>query len=363
MTKRDDRLTFDFSGTDPQTGMINCTYAGARGGILSIVLPLLCGEMTWAAGGVLRCLDIVAEPGTINHATFPAGVCKASVSASWATSNVAIECISKMLDASPELRLSGMAAPAGTWDTAVVAGVSDAGVPFVGLFLEPMAAGIGARFDQDGVDTGGLIIIPQGRAPDVETQELAMPVLYLWRREEPDSGGPGRHRGGVSGSICVLPHGVSTPIYLVSSGSGKAIPMNGGLAGGYPGNTQLDILFRGTPARQVLHGGEIPDDFESVGGTIEVLQPEIETAFDQGDALFMHWQGGGGYGDPILREPWRVAADVREDKVSARAAQDIYGVALDDSEYGFDVEETDALRRRIRERRREQVFAPQRVLA
>jgi N-methylhydantoinase B len=355
MTKEDDHLTFDFTGTDAQKGMINCTYAGARGGVLSGVLPLLCGDLTWAAGGVLRCIGIVSEPGTLNNATFPAGVCKGSVSSTWATSNAAIDCISKMLDtAPPELRENGMASPAGTWDLGVVAGATDAGNPFVGLFLEPMAAGMGARFDQDGVDTGGLVIIPQGRAPDVEVQELAMPMLYLWRREEIDSGGPGRHRGGVSGSVCVVPHGTSIPMHLVSSGSGKATTMNAGLAGGYPGNNQLDIVFRGARARALLAGGEIPASFEEVGGDPDVLGAEIETFVDPGDAFFMHWQAGGGYGDPILREPERVAADVREAKVSPDAARDIYGVVIDAETAEADLEATAARRAEIMERRSEQ---------
>ena len=63
MTKQDDTLTFDFTGTDPQVdGIINCTYAGLRGGILPILLTMLCPDMSWSPGGILRCVDIVSEP-------------------------------------------------------------------------------------------------------------------------------------------------------------------------------------------------------------------------------------------------------------------------------------------------------------
>ncbi|WP_232840212.1 hydantoinase B/oxoprolinase family protein, partial [Nocardia aurea] len=98
LTKAGSDLRFDFTGTDPQSGMINCTYTGLYGGILSALMPLLCGDIPWAPGGLMRCVSIVSEPGTLNNATFPAAVGKGSVASSWATTNVAIECLSQMLD-------------------------------------------------------------------------------------------------------------------------------------------------------------------------------------------------------------------------------------------------------------------------
>lgn len=64
----------------------------------------------------------------------------------------------------------------------------------------------------------------------------------------------------------------------------------------------------------------------------------------------MHWQGGGGYGDPLHRDPHAVADDVREDKVTADAARDVYGVVLRDDD--VDAEATDRLRAGMREARR-----------
>ena len=54
MTKHDDKLVFDFTGTDPQVeGFINCTFAGVRGGIMPIVMTMLCNDIPWAPGGIL----------------------------------------------------------------------------------------------------------------------------------------------------------------------------------------------------------------------------------------------------------------------------------------------------------------------
>ena len=43
----------------------------------------------------------------------------------------------------------------------------------------------------------------------------------------------------------------------------------------------------------------------------------------------MHWQGGGGYGDPLRRDPAVVASDLRADKVSRTGAEEVYGVVFD----------------------------------
>ncbi|MFC7655508.1 hydantoinase B/oxoprolinase family protein [Pseudonocardia benzenivorans] len=49
-TKTGDHLEFDFTGTDPQAGVINCTYAGMRGGVMLALLPILANDIPWSAG-------------------------------------------------------------------------------------------------------------------------------------------------------------------------------------------------------------------------------------------------------------------------------------------------------------------------
>jgi N-methylhydantoinase B len=352
LTKQGDRLTFDFTGTDPQVdGLINCTYAGLRGGIMPVFLTTVCGDIPWAPGGLWRCIDIISEPGTINNCTFPAGIGKASVASAWATTNVATECIAGMLDAHPEHRRRLMSVCCGTWDFALLAGVDQRGGGFVTMLCDSMAGGLGARSDSDGVDTGGLACIPMGRVADVEMNEFAFPMLYLWRREEADSGGPGRFRGGVGASSCFIPY--DSPlggVHLVVSAPGKALPLAAGLSGGLPAGTQHDVLLRDTEIRSMLGGGRIPGSLDELGGSTELLPAHHETDLGADDVYFTHWQGGGGYGDPLLRDPAAVASDVLAHKVSPQAARDVYGVVLDGQ--GFpDTEATTrwrAGRRRLR---------------
>ncbi|ANN16076.1 hydantoinase [Amycolatopsis orientalis] len=352
-TKTGDHLTFDFTGTDPQAGVINCTYAGMRGGVMLAVLPILAGDIPWSAGGLMRCFDLVTEEGTINNATFPAAVGRGPIGPAWLTGSLVAECLSRMLDRDLELGKNVQATCCGTWDTAVIAGLDERGevpAPFLSIIMEPMAGGYGARPDADGIDTGGLFCIPMGRVPDVEMTEFLYPVLTLWRREVPDSGGPGRHRGGLGASIAMTPHGTSIPMGLVLASAGKAVAQNTGLAGGHPGNSGLDVVARRSRVASLFAEGRMPSTLDEVSDTLEPCQNYASSYLAQGEVFAMTWQGGGGYGDPLTRAPDAVARDLREYKITEAAAAEVYGVVL--SEGVVDPAATSAERVRRREDRR-----------
>lgn len=354
MTKRGDRLTFDFTGTAEQTGIINCPYPGLRAGIVFTVLPLLAGDIPWAAGGLMRCFDIVTEENTITNASFPAAVGKGPFGPAWGAGNLVAEVIAKMLDAEPAHRRDVQSICNGTTDLCVVSGVDmrDGGSKgFVSPIFDVMAGGYGAQVHHDGVDTGGRLIIPSARAPDVEMTEYLYPLVALWRKEQTDSGGPGRQRGGLSGSVCYVQHPQQTEsMALVVSGTGKVANQNVGLAGGYPGNSQLDLVVRNIAVPQLSGASSIPSDLDQLDGQVEVLPCEGESDLGPDDALFLHWQAGGGYGDPLLREPESVRADVVQERVSRQAALDLYGVALTE-DGAVDGEGTSLVRRRLRGQR------------
>ncbi|WP_020659621.1 hydantoinase B/oxoprolinase family protein [Amycolatopsis benzoatilytica] len=353
-TKTGDHLSFDFTGTDPQSGVVNCTYAGMRGGVMLALLPILAGDIPWSAGGLMRCFDLVSEEGTLNNATYPAAVGRGPIGPAWLTGNLVAECLSQMLDRDLELGKNVQATCCGTWDTAVIAGLDERGerpAPFLNIVMEPMSGGYGARPHADGIDTGGLFCIPMGRIPDVEMTEFLYPVLALWRREVPDSGGPGRHRGGVGASIAITPHGTSVPMGLVLASNGKAVSQNGGLAGGHPGNTGLDVLARNSRVTELLAAGTLPADLSELGDSLEPGQNYASSYLAPGEVFVMSWQGGGGYGDPLRRAPQAVADDLREQKITEAAAREVYGVVLADA--SVDEAATADERARLRAQRQE----------
>ncbi|MDQ0772732.1 N-methylhydantoinase B [Streptomyces aurantiacus] len=353
MTKADDHLTFDFTGTDEQAGLINCTYAGLRGGVMLALMPMLANDIPWSAGGLMRCFDLISEEGTINNATFPAAVSRAPIGPAWSTGSLVAECLSQMMDRTVEFGDRVQAGCCGTHDTAVLAGLDQRGevpTPFLNIVMDVMAAGYGGRPHADGMDTGGLFCIPMGRIPDVEMTEYLYPLMTLWRREEPDSGGPGRHRGGVSGSSAFIPYGTDLPVGLVVASSGKGVSQNTGLAGGYPGNTAVGVVARDAGVKRLLAEGTLPLRLAELAGSQDLQACYGETQVAPDDLLYLHWQGGGGYGDPLLREPELVAHDHAEGKVTSTGAEASYGVVLRDD--AVDRTATEALRTRLREERR-----------
>lgn len=347
LTKKDDHLTLDFRGTDPSVGMINSPYSGMRAAALVGILPILAGDMPWSTGGLMRCFDIVSELGTINNAAFPAAVGWAPLSAMWASSNAVVECLSSMLGTSLELRHRANAVCTACYDIVTLAGLDEEGMPFVSIDNEAMAGGYGAAADHDGQDTGGVLCIPTGRTPDVEMHEFLHPHLILWRRESTDSGGAGTYRGGLSIDEALIPHGTPIPMFASMMGNGKARPGAVGLAGGYPGGAQRDVIVRGADVSSLFEQGVMPASLDEIGGTQESIPSKYETLVGLEDVVFLHPSGGGGYGDPLLRDPSAVARDVLESKVSAESARDLYGVVLAD-DGAVDVPATEARRRQIR---------------
>jgi N-methylhydantoinase B len=213
-----------------------------------------------------------------------------------------------------------------------------------------MSGAIGAFATKDGVPSGGLIFDLKGRAPDVENLELAGPVLYLYRKEYRDSAGAGRWaRGNTVGAVFV-PHGTDV-VFHNPSGVGVGAPTSAGLFGGYPGNTNTLHQKRGTDLEEWFARGDIPSDLNQLGGTLRRLQPR-ETGVEQkpGDAHLFLQSAGAGYGDPLLREPERVAEDVVLGYVSVEMAHELYGVVIDEAG-AVDEAATKARRRAIRAER------------
>src|SRR5258705_2383133 len=158
MTKQDDHLTFDFTGTDEQAGIINCAYGGMRGGVMLALLPILAHDIPWSAGGLMRCFDLVSEEGTITNATFPAALSRAPIGPAWLTGSLVGECLAQMLDRSVDLIDDVRANCCGTHDVAGLAGAGQRGepaFPFIPTVVDVMAAGSGGRPTPGGTGTPG----------------------------------------------------------------------------------------------------------------------------------------------------------------------------------------------------------------
>lgn len=209
-----------------------------------------------------------------------------------------------------------------------VYGADVAGEPF--LMREVLGGGSGGRPYADGEDT--IHIVPDSRNLPTEFTEARFPFLVTELSLAVDSGGPGEHRGGLGyqKSIRML-----TDAHFMSIAD-RSILSCWGVAGGRAGQ----------PFRVTIDPGG-PDERE-VGGLTD------DEPVRAGEVIRIRTTGGGGWGDPLRRNPALVAADVRDGKVSPHGAHEDYGVVLtagDDDLPRVDRAGTAALRADLAQRR------------
>ena len=332
MTKTGERLEFDYTGTDRQArGAVNCTRVGLEGGTLSAVLPMLCYDMPWSPGAIMPAIDFVSEEGTLNNATHPAAVSMATVAATFATSHVASQVIGKMLASSDLAGSEAQANWSPAWQGATLAGRHEDGRPFTAVLLDQGGGG-GGRAWKDGPDTGGLPGTPAMGIANVETYEKEYPILYVYRRQSRDTGGAGRHRGGVGTEAMLVPHRADGPIDLTLLTHGASQPESQGLYGGYPSSVQVRALLRNADIRARFARGEIAGGLDdAVCDSVENLPAKTRTVVNGDDAWLLSCAGGGGYGDALLRPPEAVARDIRAGLCSRGVGEAVYGAILDDA--------------------------------
>ena len=333
ISKKGDALTLDYGASSKQSpGFINCTRAGLMGAVCGAVLPTLAWDMPWNQGA-LTPIDVRAPEGLICTATFPAPVGSATVETVWVTANATMLALNKVLAASP-YRDRAQGLTAGAMATFNLGGRNQFGEPFGLHLMDPIAAGAAAWPDKDGVEAGGPITSPVSCIADVEKNEQVVPLFYFHRRLAPDTGGAGKFRGGMSAEVALTLGGIERAMALVMT-HGVEVPNSHGLAGGWPGATIRQTWGKGAAKEGRLVDGE---------WTVFPPKPGLMPMTNR-DVFAVSWQGGGGYGDPLEREPEAVARDVASGAVSVRAAEAVYGVVC---RGGLDLAATEQRRNAMR---------------
>jgi len=189
--------------------------------------------------------------------------------------------------------------------------------------MGPLGGGWGAKMSEDGVS--GTVCLNDGDTHNSPREQLETKYPLLVERYAliPDSGGPGRHRGGlgcetVIRALCDM---------TLNASIDRAHCLPWGLMGGLEG-TGNEVLLR--------RDGE----WDKGRVNAKVLTAQLKP----GDAYVLRSGGGGGFGSPLERPPADVQEDVRQGYVTAISARDYYGVVLAPETLAIDVAATEALR-------------------
>jgi N-methylhydantoinase B len=356
LRKTGDHLVFNYNGSDPQSpayGM--ATRAGTVGAVATLMLCLFGSELPWNHG-LMRPVEVVAEDGLCVTAVSPMPVSGGAAGANWVAMSAAAGCIAKMVSFSE--RYAGLAfGPGdGSWQLAQFGGLNQYGEPFAAMYLDSLLWGGPAFADRDGVDSGGAMVILGGGTQDVEQQEVGQPLLYLWRREVADSGGAGRHRGGNGIEFAMTPIDTDEVVGVMAT-HGTTLPNRTGIFGGLPGSCARFEMVHGSKALDELGAGRSITDLRDVDGRYEEL-PGVSSGLTvrHGEVVNVRLQNGGGYGDPLVREPASVLRDVLTGAVTPAVAERIYGVVVVGEE--LDDAATAERREAIRDQRRAAMQPP-----
>lgn len=332
LEKRGDRLRFSNRGTDPQFFAANSTYAAWRSVHLAGVCTLLAPDQLYCPAAALDHTEFDPVPGTINVASFPAAV--TPLVGTILSVYLGSQTLSKMLMCGPDDLAAlanasgGVAAPA-WW---VGSGIDRNGRFVADLTGDPLNGAIGAFPNRDGIDTGGAWWWPHSTSGNAEEWEQSLPFVYLYRGERANSGGPGRWRGGNGLEVAVVAHkteGLDVAIVATD----PAVNGSKGLAGGYPGHPGNARASFGSPIRELMEDGRLPSDYPDLEALLPELarqSPKASFTLAGDDVLAFDYVAGGGFGDPLARDPELVAADVADGAVTPEFADTVYGVVLAD---------------------------------
>ena len=311
LTVAGDRMIADFTGSAPQVrGGINSPLPFTKSAVYATVRHLIGGDPP-NNEGYFRPIEVIAPPGTIVNPVMPAAVAARGLTG--------FRLANALFGALAQIAPDRVFACEVGGDTGVSFGGYDRERrPFV--FLEFLFGSWGGRPARDGVDACSSSVVNFSNNP-IEVIESEYPLLIERYGYVPDSGGAGKHRGGlaVERQYRFLE---ATGTLQLRTDRRRHLPY--GLAGGRPG----------TPSDNVLN----PD------GERRQLPSKCTLEIRQGDVFRHLLAGAGGWGNPLERDPELVLKDVLEEKLSADYARREYGVAIDVAARKVLAEDTATLR-------------------
>ena len=274
LTIEGDRIIADYTGTDAQVDRaINCalcyTYAMTMYGIKVCTSPNLPNNE-----GAWRSLSIIAPEGCIVNPVFPASGGSRMLIGHYLPMLV-FGCLGQIV---PERVMAACGSPMWGMNQS---GVNAQGKPYANMFF--YNGGMGANMRGDGISC--LSWPSNVSSTAIEITEHIAPLRVHYKRLRPDSGGPGRHRGGLGQEIA-LESRSETPI-AVSFLAERTISPAFGIEGGKAG----------APGVLRINGDKV--------------DPKKQYVLSRGDTVILATPGGGGHGDPEQRNKMALESDIQ----------------------------------------------------
>jgi N-methylhydantoinase B len=296
VVRDDGSLSVDYTGSSPQVkGALNSTLSFTRSLTYLSVRCVLSREIPNNVG-VFRCIEVKVPEASVLNPVLP-GPCAARALTGYRVFDTMLGALAQIVpDRVP-------AAGEGGNSVICISGLRENRKPFI--IVDMICGAWGGRPDKDGLEAVTNASQNLSNMP-VEVMEAEHPVRVEEYAFVPDSCGAGRWRGGVG---LRRAYRILAQEALLQLRSDRVTFRPYGLAGGAPGGASQNFI-------------EIANRREPLPSKVTMSVPR--------DALIIHEQaGGGGFGNPLLREPHRVQADYADGKISAEFARRHYRVVFD----------------------------------
>ena len=314
VTIKKNQLIIDYTGTDKQVnGPVNAVLGVTLSGVY-YALRCLTDPTIPMNDGCYRPVEIRVREGTLMNPTPPAPVAGGNVETSQRNVDVLLKAFAQIL---PE---KVCAACQGTMNNIAVGGINpENGKPWT--FYETIAGGFGGRRGIDGVDAIHTHMTNTMNTP-VEAIETVYPIRFLKYELRENSGGPGKWRGGVGLERSWM---LLAPSATLSVLAERTMIPPWGLYGGKAAATGEYYIIK-------------------PNGKRVKLKSKCTVRIEKDDVFVVRTPGGGGYGNPLEREPKLVLDDVLNGLVRLEAVKEDYGVAIDSVTMKIDWKSTEQLR-------------------
>ena len=323
ITIDEDRMTFDFEGTDRQTdGIINSAKPNTIA-YVGVVLSALCPDIPVNAG-FFAPLTILLPEGTIVHPTAPAATLAGTICCGCQIGEVLMKACEQFapqrvgnvsIDISGPI-VYGLDRRAHRFQT------HSARNPNFFMFMDLSMVSM-SNSGVYGNDGWGMWATPfsVARPVNVEITEIQQPTLYRQTEFTTDSAAPGQWRGTPALAMRRVDRGASdvkAALFVQS-----VVHSLTGWVGGYEGSGNIIVVNEGTQDEMIC--GE------------HLIK---HAAYDPSKTIFSQSGGGGGWGDPLDRDPARVLEDVLDEYISVEGAKYDYGVVVDTATWSVSDEAT-----------------------
>jgi N-methylhydantoinase B len=314
-----DSLTIDFQGSDPQApGFINSSIPNSYSFIF-LTLSSMIDDSIPRNEGLFNPVEILLPEGTVVNPRPPAPCTACTLHAGGEIGEAVAFALEAAIPTKAYVQNIKLGMPLVTYGTN----------PLTGEFYVDQNVTMAAGWCNAacGVDGWGAMA-PFFGAMTMGTGELHdmyFPVETIGREYITDSGGPGQWRGGCGAAIKMK---TLAPMFLHTYAIGTKYPMRG-FHGGMDGAPNHYVIREGTPDEMVIE------------------HTAFEEPLSSGHIVHARLGGGGGWGDPLKRDPATVLEDVLDEYVSVKGARRDYGVVVTEREMRVDEEATKTLREQM----------------